>query len=188
MKIPIIALLSVLFSFACNSTNKRSKVLLDDIFTNNYEHSIISKGDNLPNFDRRKDSLDLFLVSLNENVAVKDFQERIGWSDQVTREKIDFLINKGWLVEDENGLKPSVFIASDFRGKELLRLGQDLARKIALSIEAEIPSIRAKLASAGLPENHTYESMPPSWKMLILTSRPLEYTVINTVKSTTALS
>lgn len=159
MKSPTILILSVLFSFACNTGNDRSKVLLDDIFTNTYEHSIISKGDNLPDFDRRKDSLDLFLVSLNENVDVKDFQKRMGWSDQVIRDKIDFLINKGWLVDDENGLRPSVFIASDLQGKELIRLGQDLARKIAFSIEKEIPSIRTKFASAGLPESHTYESM-----------------------------
>lgn len=159
MKVPTILLISILVSFACTAPKDNSQVLLDEIFTNNYEHSIISKGDNLPNFDRRKDSLDLFLVSLHENVDPADFQERVGWSDQECREKIDFLIDRGWLLEDEKGLRPSVFIVSDEQGKELSRLGKDLAQKIANSIEKEIPSIKVKVEAAKLPGDHTFEEM-----------------------------
>ncbi len=159
MKAPTIVLLSVIISFACSTQNDQSKELLDDIFSSTYEHSIISKGDNLPNFDRRKDSIDLFLISIHENVDLKLFQERVGWSDQETQEKIEFLISRAWLVEDENGLRSSVFIASDEQGKELFRQGESLARKIAESIEEEIPSIQAKFKAADLPESHSFESM-----------------------------
>jgi hypothetical protein len=159
MKAPTILLLSVLVPFACSTPGNNSKELLDHIFSSNYEHSIISKGDNLPNFDRRKDSLDLFLISMHENVDPADFQLRVGWSDQERKEKIQFLIDRGWLVEDEKGLRPSVFIVSDVQGKELFRLGKELAQKIAASIEEEVPSIQAKVEAADLPESHTYESM-----------------------------
>lgn len=159
MKVPTIVSLFVLISYSCSTQSEQSNELLDDIFTSNYDHGIISKGDNLPNFDRRKDSIDLFIVSIHENVDPADFQERVHWSDQETREKIEFLINRGWLIEDENGLRPSVFIASDDQGKELISEGQSLARKIAGSIEEELAAIQAKFKAANLPGDHSFESM-----------------------------
>jgi len=159
MKAPTIISLFVLISIACSSPTTNSQELLDGIFSSTYEHSIISQGDNLPDFDRRKDNIDLFLVSIHENVDLADFQERVHWSDEYAQEKIKFLISKGWLIKDKKGLRPSVFIASDEQGRDLFRQGQSLARKIAESIEEEIPSIKAKFEAAILPEGHSFESM-----------------------------
>ena len=62
--------------------------MLNHIFSTKYEHSIISKGDNLPDFDRRKDSIALFLVALHENIEPGKFQEKANWSDEELEAKI----------------------------------------------------------------------------------------------------
>jgi len=159
MKPISIVLLTLFTAVACSSNKKSSQEKLDNIFASNYEHSIISKGDNLPNFDRRKDSLDLFLVALHEQIAPEIFQERVHWSDENLNEKILFLIDRGWLTDDDKGLRPTVFIATDQQGKELFQYGRSLAEKIALSIEETLPSIKKKFKAEGLSEDYDFDSM-----------------------------
>jgi hypothetical protein len=159
MKTKSLILLSILFVCGCGNNQKSSQDLLNKIFISHYRHSIISRGDNLPDFDRRKDSIDLFLVALQERIEPKEFQKKVGWSDEKMKEKTQFLIEKGWLVNDNNGLRPSVFIVSDFQGKELSMYGKPLAMDIAESIEKEIPYIKEKFKSAGLSEHFDFDSM-----------------------------
>jgi hypothetical protein len=66
---PII-LLSLIFTIGCSSFHTSPQRTLNSIFSNKYETYIISKGDNLPDFDRRKDSILLFLVALHEKIAL----------------------------------------------------------------------------------------------------------------------
>jgi hypothetical protein len=159
MKPISIVMLIQLTIVGCRINPEPSHETLDNIFTSSYEHSIISKGDNLPNFDRRKDSLDLFLVALHEQIAPEIFQERVHWSDEHLNERILFLIDKGWLTDDDKGLRPTVFIATDQQGKELFQYGRSLAEKIALSIEETIPSIKEKFEAIGLTEDYDFDSM-----------------------------
>jgi len=126
---------------ACSSNQKSTQEELNHIFNSKYEHSIISKGDNLPNFDRRKDSIALFLVALHENIEPREFQEKANWTDAVLEERIQFLIDRGWLMEDDQGIRPTVFIASDHQGKMLFKHGLPLSEDIADAIEKEIPGI-----------------------------------------------
>ena len=152
-------LLCILISAGCGRNQITSQDRLNTIFTSHYRHSIISRGDNLPDFDRRKDSIDLFLIALHERIEPKEFQKKAGWSDEKMKAKVLFLIEKGWLVDDNNRLRPSVFIVSDSQGKELSRYGRPLARDIAGSIEKEIPYIKNKLKSAGLSDHFDFDSM-----------------------------
>lgn len=133
--------------------------MLNHIFNSKYEHSIISKGDNLPNFDRRKDSIALFLVALHENIEPWEFQEKAEWTDEVLEERIQFLKDRGWLMEDDQGLRPTVFIASDQQGKMLFKHGLPLAEDIADAIEKEIPGIMEKFHSRGLSDLYDFENM-----------------------------
>jgi len=159
MKIKSLVLLSILFACGCSNNQKSSRDLLNNIFISHYRHSIISKGDNLPDFDRKKDSINLFLVALHERIGPKEFQKKAGWSDEMMKEKTQFLINKGWLVNDDEGLRPSVFIVSDEQGKELYKYGIPLATEIAQSIEKEIPVIREKYKATVLSDNWDFDSM-----------------------------
>ena len=156
--IPVLSF-TFLFVFACTSKQKSSQEVLNHIFSTKYEHSIISKGDNLPNFDRRKDSIALFLVALHEDIEIKQFQEKANWTDEVLEERIQFLLDRGWLIEDDQGLRPTVFIASDQQGQDLFRHGLPLSEEIADAIEKEIPQIKEKFHSSGLSELYDFEKM-----------------------------
>ena len=159
MKSVLLLLLALSCASACTSNQKSSQEILDHIFRTTYEHSIISQGDNLPNFDRRKDSIALFLVALHENIEPSEFQEKANWTNEVLEERIQFLKERGWLMEDEQGLKPTVFIASDHQGKLLFKHGLPLSEDIADAIEKEIPAIMELFHSRGLSEHHDFENM-----------------------------
>lgn len=172
MKTRAFLLLPVLFTICCSNfnyqkssdefikrNNQKSSQILNTIFINKYEHRIISQGDNRPDFDRRKDSIDLFLVALHEKIHPKRFQEKAGWTDQIMKEKINFLVKKGWLLNDDKGLKPTVFIVSDKQGNELFEYGKPLSIIIAQSIEEEIPRIKEKFKSAGLSDKYNFDSL-----------------------------
>jgi len=158
MKTKLFLLLLILFAGSCDN-QRSSQDLLNRIFITQYRHSIISKGDNLPDFDRRKDSINLFLVALHNRIGPKEFQKKAGWSDELMKEKIQFLIEKGWLVNDYKRLRHSVFIVSDEQGNELYEYGMPLANEIAQSIVKEIPSIKEKFKATGLSDNYDFDSM-----------------------------
>jgi hypothetical protein len=154
-----ILLLSILFTISCSNSQESSQELLNTIFSNRYSTPIISQGDNRPDFDRRRDSINLFLIALHERIDPEKIQEKAGWSDEMMKEKIQFLIDKGWLLDDEKGLKPTIFIVSENQGKELFKYGKPLAEKIAQSIEKEIPSIKEKYQETGSSGIYHFDSM-----------------------------
>jgi hypothetical protein len=159
MKSIALLILALCFLSYCSSNQKSTQELLNHIFNSKYEHSIISKGDNLPNFDRRKDSIALFLVALHEHIEPGKFQEKAKWTDEVLEERIQFLKDRGWLMEDDQGLRPTVFIASDHQGKLLFKHGLPLSEDIADAIEKEIPGIIEKFNSHGLSDLYGFENL-----------------------------
>jgi len=159
MKTISLVLLAMLVEVGCSNNQKSSQEVLNHIFSSKYEHSIISKGDNLPDFNRREDSIDLFLVALHQRIEPKKIQKKVDWSDETMKEKTQFLISKGWLIDDDKGLRPSIFIVTDQEGKELYEYGKPLAMDIAQSIEKEIPSIKGKFKTAGLSDKYDFNSM-----------------------------
>jgi hypothetical protein len=159
MKTNSLLLLIPFFVASCTIQNKSSQEVLNNIFSTKYEHSIISKGDNLPNFDRRKDSIALFLVALHENIEPGEFQEKANWTDEVLEERIQFLIDRGWLMEDDRGIRPTIFIASDHQGQDLFKHGLPLSEDIADAIENEIPGIMEEFHVRGLSDLYDFEKM-----------------------------
>jgi len=159
MKTNLLLLIPLFFVAGCTVNKTSSNEVLDHIFSTKYEHSIISKGDNLPNFDRRKDSIALFLVALHENIDPGEFQEKVGWSDEVLEQRIQFLADRGWLIEDDRGIRPTVFIASDHEGKLLFKHGLPLSEDIANAIVQEIPGIMQKFHARGLSDLYEFKEM-----------------------------
>lgn len=151
-------LVAVFITGRCNGQDLQQK-LLDTIFKSRYSTPIISRGDNRPDFDRKKDNMHLFLVALHERIDPEKFREKAGWSEDMLKDKIQFLKSKNWLIEDEKGLKPTVFIASAKRGTVLYRYAKPLAEEIAESIEKEIPSIRERFQKDGLTGNSSFDSL-----------------------------
>lgn len=152
-------LLAMLFVCSCAGNQKTSTEKLDHIFAVQYRQPIISRGDNLPDFDRRKDSINLFLVALHQKITPEVFQKKAGWSDELMKEKIRLLTEKGWLANDAKGLRPTVFIVTEDQGNKLFEYGIPLAKKIAQTIEEEIPSIKEKFKAAGFSEKYDFDSM-----------------------------
>jgi hypothetical protein len=132
---------------------------LDHIFKASYKHYIISKGDNRPDFDRKKDSIDLFLVALKNGITTDEFKKKAGWSDEKLKAKIRLLTEKGWLTTINNRLCPTVFIASEEDGKLLYDYAKPLAEAIARSIAEEVPSIKDKFRASGLDSKYNFEAL-----------------------------
>jgi len=74
-------------------------------------------------------------------------------------DKIQFLKDKGWLLDDDKGLRPTIFIVSEKQGTELFKYGKPLAEKIAQSIENEIPSIKEEYQKTGLSGKYHFDSL-----------------------------
>ena len=119
----------------------KASIDLDKIFSNYYEHKMISSGDNFPDFNTRRDSLDLFLVALHERLDIKSFQKKAAWSDKNLYENVEFLKSKNWLKNDNN-YTPTVFITTNEQGEGLFEYSLPLAIKIVNALEREIPVIK----------------------------------------------
>jgi len=166
-----------LLVLSCKQQPATSEMTLEDIFNSQFEHSLISRGDNFPDFPVRRDSVDLFLVSLHSNIDVKTFQQKAGWTDDVLHEKIAFLISKGWLL-DNDGLKPTIFIASNAEGFGLMELAAPISSMIAQSIEEELPEIEKTYMATDLAKQRAFASM----SFLILSDVLLDNWQINRVE------
>jgi len=175
MRYPIFLLLIILIS--CKQENKTNKLNLDKIFNSKFEHSMISNGANFPDFNSRKDSIDLFLIALHNEIDVKDFQNKVGWTDIITQNKIDFLKSKNWL-QDKDSLKPSIFIASNEEGLKLIELAKPISKEIAKSIEEEIPNVKRLYATTDLSKRRDFSTM----SFLILSNVLLDNWQINLVE------
>jgi hypothetical protein len=155
MKITFLLLLSLFTALSCYTQTSGQK--LDRIFNTSYMHYIISKGDNRPDFDRKKDNIDRFLVSLFEDVPVEDFIKKAGWTNEMFNEKVTLLTEKGWLKNDGDRLSPTVFIVSEPVGKKLYEYALPLANEIAGSIEEYEPAIREKFLAEELGSVSKYK-------------------------------
>lgn len=139
------------------STPKKS-LNLDVIFSGHFEYKMISSGSNFPDFYAKKDSLDLFLVSLHEQIPVKEFQKRVGWADTTLSNHIAFLESKNWLAQDE-GLKPTIFIASDSQGKSFFSYGTPIALEITQAIEEELYAVKKAYSSTALSASQPFDEL-----------------------------
>ena len=132
-------LLIALIIVSCNST--KTSLTLDEIFSNRFEHKMISSGSNFPDFNVREDSLDLFLVAINQGIDVNRFKGKVGWTDKELNENTAFLESKNWLVNDES-LKPTIFIATDVQGKSLFEYAMPIALEISSSIQENLSNLK----------------------------------------------
>lgn len=163
--------------FSCKKEVKTDALTLDEIFNSKFEHSLISRGDNFPDFYSKRDSLDKLLVALHYNIDLKDFQSKVGWTDSTLQNKLDLLKSKNWLSM-KDGLKPSIFIASDAEGLKLMELAKPISTEIARSIEEEIPNVKKDFAKTDLSKKQSFTEL----SFLILSDVLLDNWQINGVE------
>lgn len=135
--------------------NKSSKTELDAIFQNKFEHSLISRGDNLPDFDFTKDSMDLFLVSTHQNIPVSAFKAKTNFSKNKIAQIVSLLESKNWLHIENGQPKPTVFIATEKEGNKLFEYSIPIANEIVASIENELPRIKKQFEQTNISKNKT---------------------------------
>jgi hypothetical protein len=167
----------VLLLFACSTPKQLS---LDSIFSSHFDHKMISSGANYPDFNTRKDSVDLFLISLHEGYTKEEFKRKAAWEDKALQEQIAFLISKQWLTTTTSkDLYPTVFIANSEQGKSLFSYSLPIALQITKSIEDQLHSIKLKYKQLSIAKEYSFETM----SFLILSNVFLDNWQINNVES-----
>ncbi|TRX63203.1 hypothetical protein, partial [Flammeovirga kamogawensis] len=109
MKYYIIILISILTLSCQTKQNNTENSKIDLLFESNFEHSLISRGNNFPDFQYKKDSMDFFLISLHQNIPISDFKKRAKLTDNQINKIKKLLETKNWLHYTNGKPKPSVF-------------------------------------------------------------------------------
>ncbi|HVN58299.1 MAG TPA: hypothetical protein VMT63_08390 [Bacteroidales bacterium] len=154
MKYLLLSIIAVLFSSTVISQTDEKR--LDEIFSKTYRNYIISQGDNLPDFDSRKDNTDRFLVSLSYGIAPDYFMKKAGWTSGKYESRVRFLIEKGWVKKTGDKLTPTVFIVSEEKGELLYKYAKPVSEAIAASIEKDLPYILQKYQNAGFDKKYSF--------------------------------
>lgn len=147
-----------------NSKLNAQTIKLDDIFNRKFERSFISQGDNFPDFRTNKDSMQLFLIALHNNISIKDFQSKTGFNDERMKSIISLLESKNWLHKINSNYKPSIFIATKEDGQKLYEFAKPISKEIVRSIQKSLPSIRKKFSKTKISKTQDFED----WSFLIL--------------------
>lgn len=150
----------------------------ETIFNKNYKLYMISRGDNKPDFDSKKDSVDYFLINLHQNKTLKDFQNETKFSAERIDTIINFLKNKNWLHEINRKYKPTIFVADIKDGEKLYQYSKPISKEIAKAIEKELLSIKNKFSKTEIAKTQTFEE----WSFLILSDVLLDAWQINNVE------
>ncbi len=171
------AALALLASAALGALAQTSA--LDDLAAKRFGMPIISRGDNVPDFEPTKDSMHLLLIALHKDIAVPDFQAKMGFD----REKMDailrFLEAKNYLHRVDGRLEPSIFIADADDGRRLFERALPIATEIADAIKASLPSIKDAFSRTDMAKGRPFDD----WAFFVLSDVLLDNWQIDTVES-----
>ncbi len=177
------ALLVLLLMYSCQTIVLQDGSLeqnkVREIFEKRFEHSLISQGLNFPDFNYSKDSMDLYLVALHQNISIDAFRHQTGF----TKSKIENIQNllevKGWLHYVNGRAKPSIFIATDQDGKALSEYATPIANELVSQIKGELPEINRRFNQTEISKTQKFMK----WSFLILSDVLLDSWQIDNVET-----
>jgi len=140
----------------CEMNSERA---LKDITTSTFETKQISKGNNNPNIDISKDSLDLLLIALHYGLPIKEIENSFNWNKSTTKKNIDLLIKNGLLKENNNVYIPTMGIFPLEMGNILIKKSQKVANEIADSIKIIIPQIKNIHTQMDISEKYSFNDL-----------------------------
>lgn len=182
MKYYTMIFLSILI-FSCQSKKVKQNIKntnkIDLLFKKKFEHSLISRGNNFPDFHYSKDSMDLFLISLHENIPISDFKKKTNFSTKKIKQIEKLLETKNWLHYVIGKPKPSVFIATQEDGEMLFKSSMPIANDIIAKIQEELPEIKQKFNQTEIAKTQDFKK----WSFLILSNVLLDSWQIDNVES-----
>ena len=163
MKTRLIALLFL--SLFINQTNAQT-ASADQLFNKKFKGSLISSGDNFPDFPIRKDSMNLLLISLHENIAISDFKAKTMFNDSKIDSLIHFLEGKNFIHRFENQYKPTIFIADAENGLALYKQALPISKEIVKAIKESLPGIKETFSKSDIAKTQSFED----WAFFILSN------------------
>lgn len=171
------AFIFVLF-FLSSCLNQEAKTILS-IFHVKLEHHLISSGDNRPDFNPYKDSVDYFLYALHTGMQPEEFSRQAGWSDSMLKSKVRLLQQSDFLTKtDGEKLLPTCMIVAQETGKQLFVQSEAVANEIADSVKAFIPFLEKQYPKLSFSEKHGFEA----FSFFILSNVLLDNWQINNVE------
>jgi len=181
MKQLILLFLSILI-LSCQTKkgkqNDTDSIKINQLFNKKFEHSLISRGNNFPDFRYSKDSMDLFLISLHENISIADFQKKTKFSTEKIKKIEKLLESKNWLHFINGKPKPTVFIATQKDGEKLFQSSIPIANEIIKQIQNDLPNIKQKFNQTEISKTQNFEK----WSFLILSNVLLDSWQIDNVE------
>lgn len=169
-------LLITIFLLLGKQASSQNKI--DELFKIKIEQSLISRGDNFPDFEVAKDSLDVFLFALHKGFSPKDFQNFTKFSDEKMTNLIALLESKNWLHKINNQYKPTVFIADAKDGVQLYKYAEPISKKITESIYQILTKIELQFNKTEISKTQNFQK----WSFLILSDVLLDSWQINNVE------
>jgi hypothetical protein len=125
----------------------------------NYKQSMISSGDNYPDFDLTKGRMDRLLVALHlgrhKDAIIKEFN----WDSKTYESTIAFLEQKGFVRNEKGRYLPTCMVISAEDGKSLLRDAEPIARQVSDSILSILPGLRNKYSTSSLAKTIPSDSI-----------------------------
>lgn len=139
---------------------------------------IISRGDNIPDFEPTKDGMLLLLVALHKDIPVSDFQAKMGFGPEKMDGILRFLEGKNYLHRVDGRLAPSVFIADADDGRRLFEYALPIATEIVGAVQSSLPSIREMFFRTDMARVRRFDD----WAFFLLSDVLLDNWQIDTVE------
>ena len=111
----IIWILPSLLIFSCKQSNKTEAFPQ----LSNWEFKMVSRGNNRPGFDTKKDSIHFIPILLHNGHKASTIIEHFGWSEEDFNEKIEILSTNGFLNKSVDGFVPKVMVISEQEAKKI---------------------------------------------------------------------
>lgn len=172
------ALIILAFTAVFINQTKAQKITIDQIFSKQYRTSFISSGDNFPDFDLKKDSINLLLITLHKDIAISEFKSKTRFSDAKMDSVIRFLEGKNFIHKIGNQYKPTIFIAEAEDGATLYNYALPISGEIVKSVNEMLPFIKEKFSQTNLAKTQNFEH----WSFFILSNVLLDNWQINSVE------
>ncbi len=177
-----IMILSCILILSCQTKNDKQNDTnikrINLLFEKKFEHSLISRGNNFPDLRPSKDSMDLFLIALHENIPISDFKKKTKFTNEKISKIEKFLETKSWLHFVENKPKSSVFIAIQKDGEKLFKSSIPIVNEIVSEIQKELPIIKQKFNKTEISKTQDFKK----WSFVILSNVLLDSWQIDNVE------
>ena len=151
---------------------------IDALAAKRFGMPIISRGDNIPDFEPTRDSMHLLLIALHKGIPLSEFQARTGFGQEKIDGLLRFLESKGYAHRREGRYSPSVFIADAEDGGRLFERALPIAREIVASIDVTLPRVKELFARTGMSKIRPFED----WAFFLLSDVLLDNWQIDRVE------